>query len=534
MSLLEFSDLMDSFNHHRYNLKYLFDKLPIATVITDSRGIILYYNQAQSHMDGIEPSEALGKKETDIYDFHYHLFPDVHQICQKRGRPILGFVWPYYTKHGKTIDAAYWVFPIFRNNLVIGSLCFTQPVATARATARAAGVKKEKQPPIEWPEDTPISLVTRKLVGGNLDFQRALNTAQSTASSPSPVLITGETGTGKELFARFIHETSLRADKQFMAINCSAIPGSLLEGILFGTAKGSFTGAVDRAGLFEEANGGTLFLDEMDSMPLELQPKLLRVLQEMRSRRIGSSTEVELDLKIITSVGGSLAHALSGGRLRPDLFYRLAVIIIEIPPLRQRLDDLEALLNYFINKYNKQIGKQCCNFSESLMNYFRKYSWPGNIRELEHLVAGAINLSQEGDETLDYHHLPIHYQRMFDNLSNQGGCLEADDLPWAASPEESDADRSITFLGQVLSKAVQSEILEEPAAGQDRSPQSPPPTSPASPKRIGKYQEIDQMVEALVKSRGNVAEASRRLGLSRQLLDYRMKKYGLKRDNYLL
>lgn len=521
MTMFDFSDLMDSFNHHRYNLKYVLDKLPIATAITDSRGTILYYNQAQSHMDGVDAAEALGQKETDIYNFLN--FPDVHQICQKRGRPILGFVWPYRTKYGKTIDAAYWVFPLFRNNLVIGSLCFTQPVATARAT----GVKVEKQPPIEWPGETPISLVTRKLVGGNLDFQRAINTAQNTASSPSPVLIAGETGTGKELFARFIHESSSRVDKQFMAINCSAIPDSLLEGLLFGTVKGSFTGAVDRAGLFEEANGGTLFLDEMDSMPLELQPKLLRVLQEMRARRIGSSTEVELDLKIITSVGGSLAHALSGGRLRPDLFYRLAVIIIEIPPLRQRLDDLEALLNYFINKYNKQIGKQCCNFSETLMNYFRKYSWPGNIRELEHLVAGAINLSQ-GDETLDYHHLPIHYQRMFDNLSNQNGGIDADDISLGAALEEPDADRSVTFLAEVLSKAVQSEILDEPAAGRNRN------IEPKPLKRVGKYQEIDQMVEALVKSRGNVAEASRRLGLSRQLLDYRMKKYGLKRDNYLL
>lgn len=520
MALFDLSGLMDSFNHHRYNLKYVLDKLPIATAITDSRGILVYYNQAQSQMDGIEASEALGKKETDIYNFLN--FPDVHQICQKRGRPIIGFVWPYRTKYGKTIDAAYWVFPLFRNNLVVGSLCFTQPVATARAT----GVKVGKQPPIEWPEDTPISLVTTKLVGGNVDFQRAINAAQDTASSPSPVLIAGETGTGKELFARFIHESSNRADKQFMAINCSAIPESLLEGILFGTVKGSFTGAVDRPGLFEEANGGTLFLDEMDSMPLELQPKLLRVLQEMRARRIGSPHEIDLDLKIITSVGGSLAHALSGGRLRPDLFYRLAVIIIEIPPLRQRMDDLDALLNYFINKYNKQIGKTCCNFSETLMNCFRKYNWPGNIRELEHLVAGVINLSQD-DETLDYHHLPVHYQRMFDNLSNRNDDIDSSDVSVGAALEEPDVDRPIPFLAGMLAKAVETNFLGTQLRVSER-----PKSRPL--KQIEKYREMDHMVEALVKSRGNVADAARRLGLSRQLLAYRMKKFGLNREDYIL
>lgn len=519
MSLFDLSDLLYSLNHRRYNLKYVLDKLPIATAITDSRGILVYYNQAQSHIDGIEVSEALGKKETDIYNFLN--FPDVHKICQKRGQPILGFVWPYRTKYGKTINAAYWVFPLFRGNLVIGSLCFTQPVATARAT----GIKVERQPPIEWPEETPISLVTSKLIGDNLDFQRAISAAKNTASSPSPVLIAGETGSGKELFARLIHESSARAGKQFMAINCSAIPGSLLEGLLFGTVKGSFTGAVDRAGFFEEANGGTLFLDEMDSMPLELQPKLLRALQEMRSRRIGSSNEVKLDLKVITSVGGSLAHTLSNGRLRPDLFYRLAVIIIEIPPLRQRRDDIDALLNYFINKYNKQIGKQCCNFSETLMNYFRKYSWPGNIRELENLVAGAINLSQ-GDETLDYHHLPAHYQRMFDNLPEQAADIDSDDFSMSALPEEPEADRPVTLLAEVLSKAGLPDILEEPASGRGK-----PISRPL--RQSGKFKEMDKMVAALVKSRGNVTEAARRLGMSRQLLAYRMKKCGLTREDYI-
>lgn len=506
------SDLLRSLTHYRYNLKFVLDKLPIATAITDNRGVLVYYNQAQSHMDGIEAAYALGKKETALYDFLN--FPDVHQICQKRVRPILGFVWPYRTMHDKTINAAYWVFPLLRDNICIGSLCFTQPVATALATG--VKVKADKQPPIQWPDETPIALPQVKLVGGNIDFQRIMNTAKNTAASPSSVLIAGETGTGKELFARYIHESSPRAGKQFMAINCSAIPESLLEGLLFGTVKGSFTGAVDRAGLFEEANGGTLFLDEMDSMPLELQPKLLRAIQEMRVRRVGSSQEIRLDLKIISSVGGSLANALNSGRLRPDLFYRLAVIVIEIPSLRQRLDDLDALLNYFINKYNKQVGKQCCNFSEALMAYFRKYSWPGNIRELEHLVAGAINLS-ENEETLDYRHLPIHYQRMFTQLS-QGDSEHSTlgDIIPGAFMEEFQADEVISFIGQALSDT-------NIAKG----------SLPDTPSQETKFSnEKDRLCQALKECQGNVAEAARRLNLSRQGLAYKMKKYALNREDF--
>ncbi len=509
--LMEF---FKAFNHSRYNLHYVFDKLPIATVITDNKGIIVYYNQAQSHLDGIEPSDALGKKETDIYTFHN--FPDVHKICQTRGRPVLGFVWPYRTIYGKTVEAAYWLYPLFRNNIVIGSICFSQPTVSLKAT-------KGSDLAIEWPNETPLNVVTSGLLGKNLDFQRAVDTALETASSPSPVLIAGETGSGKELFARFIHEKSHRAQAPFMAINCSAIPENLLEGILFGTVKGSFTGAVDRPGLLEEANGGTFFLDEMDSMPVSLQAKLLRVLQEMRSRRIGSAVEVELDLKIISSVSNSLANIFNSGSLRQDLFYRLAVIVIEIPPLRQRIDDLEILLNHFINKYNKQLGKRCCNFNEPVMRCFSKYNWPGNVRELENLVAGTINLAQN-DEMLTFRHLPLHYQRNFS----------------IASSYEKDAHTIPSPLPLGIDEVAPAELAGDLAAQftaqwPDAKPakQSDSEIPWLSANEFDKYRHPkDILAEALAKSGGNVAKAARTLGLSRQLLAYHMKKNNLKREDY--
>lgn len=505
-------DIMEALSHPRYNIQYIFDKLPLGTVVTDSNGVIVYYNQAQSQIDGLEPEFALGKTEPEIYDFLN--FPDIAKICRTRGRPILGFMWLYRTILGKTINAAYWVYPLFREREVIGAICFTQPLAASLSETTQA---QERHPPIEWPQDTPIARENKKLLGGNLKFQQAVEITLSTAASPSPVLIAGETGTGKEMFARLVHESSPRRDKPFMAINCAAIPADLLEGLLFGTTRGGFTGATDRPGLFEEANGGVLYLDEIDSMPMELQPKLLRVLQEMRVRRIGSSVEKELDLKVISSVGTPVNQVLGANRLRRDLFYRLAVVVLELPALRDRLDDLDELANHFFNKYNHQLNKKCCKFSEALRARLLNYNWPGNVRELEHLVAGTINMAHPEDEVLDFRHLPLHYQRIFADpalaLSPTDGVAADLDNGRPAEP------------GPALGPGPIHKAVAGTAAPR-------PNEKPSLKGRLGQN-EIALLVQALTRSRGNVAKAARELGLSRQLLAYKMTKYGLERRRFL-
>jgi transcriptional regulator with PAS, ATPase and Fis domain len=207
----------------------------------------------------------------------------------------------------------------------------------------------------------------------------------------SPVMLFGETGTGKELLAQSIHNRSSRSSGRYVAVNCAAIPENLLEGILFGTTRGAFTGAVDKPGLFEKAHGGTLLLDEINAMTMGLQAKLLRFLQERKIRRVGSLEERDVDLKIISSVNVNPHVAIAQQTLRADLFYRLAVIFIRIPPLRERLQDLPALISHFLSKSNALLNRQIAGLSEAVISRFEHYPWPGNVRELEHVIEGALS-----------------------------------------------------------------------------------------------------------------------------------------------
>jgi DNA-binding NtrC family response regulator len=207
------------------------------------------------------------------------------------------------------------------------------------------------------------------------------------ALTNTSVLITGESGTGKELVARSIHAKSQRAHKPFVAINCAAMPAELMESELFGHERGAFTGAHSRAtGKFEYANGGTIFLDEIASLKLELQAKLLRVLQEREFTRVGSHVNIKVDVRVIAATNNRLDEMVKGGRFRSDLYFRLNVIPIQLPPLRQRKQDIELLSNYFLARFNQQLNKHIKGISSSAMAVLEAYPWPGNIRELENLI----------------------------------------------------------------------------------------------------------------------------------------------------
>jgi len=230
------------------------------------------------------------------------------------------------------------------------------------------------------------------------------------ADSSSPVFIYGETGTGKELFAHAIHSTGNRRRMPFITQNCAAIPDTLLESILFGTAKGSFTGAVESPGLFEAAEGGTIFLDEINSMPLHLQVKLLRVLQDGSVRRVGGSTEKRVNVRIIAAASDSPEECLRKNSLRRDIFYRLCVLTLHVPPLRERKNDIEMLLHFFITRYNKVLQKSIRAVSRSVIDHFMNYSWPGNVRELEHLVEYALHMVEHHESTLQYEHIAERFR----------------------------------------------------------------------------------------------------------------------------
>lgn len=243
------------------------------------------------------------------------------------------------------------------------------------------------------------------IITENYEMKQLKEFIKQTADSYLPVMIYGETGTGKELFAQSIHNESNRKNNSFVAQNCAAIPENLLESIFFGTVKGAFTGAIDSPGLLEIANGGTIFLDEINSMPINLQSKLLRAIQENKIRRIGGKEIIDINVKLITALNKEPIKAVEDKELRMDLYYRLSVLNIKIPPLRERKDDIPHLINFFIAKYNDLLEKNIKFVSSKIYEIFEQYNWPGNIREIEHIVAFGMSMVKKDEKKLEFCHL---------------------------------------------------------------------------------------------------------------------------------
>ena len=236
-----------------------------------------------------------------------------------------------------------------------------------------------------------------EIAGHSAGLSRVLTEIETVASTDSTVLIHGETGTGKELVARAIHNASRRGSNAFVTLNCAAIPPDLLQSELFGHEKGAFTGAMGRRiGRFELANQGTIFLDEIGDLPLELQPKLLRVLQEREFERVGSNQPIHVDVRVLAATNCNLRMAVAAGAFRLDLFYRLNVVPIEVPPLRERLDDIPVLVGHFVERYSTKVGKRIRTIDTQTMQLLQAYDWPGNIRELQNIIERAVVLC-DGD-----------------------------------------------------------------------------------------------------------------------------------------
>ena len=246
-----------------------------------------------------------------------------------------------------------------------------------------------------------------KIIGNSKSIKSVKSKASKIARSNSTILITGESGTGKELFARAIHSASCRAKEPFIAINCGAIPDSLLESELFGYDRGAFTGAnrEGKPGKFELANKGTVFLDEVGDMPLHLQVKILRVLQEKVIQRVGGTKDIPVDVRIIAATHQNLRELVEKRLFREDLYYRLNVIPIHIPPLRERPDDIPVLIEYLFSKFPKIMGKNILGFTKEALETLKNYTWPGNVRELENAIEYAVNFCPN-EEMISQEYLP--------------------------------------------------------------------------------------------------------------------------------
>src|SRR5258706_2361091 len=241
-----------------------------------------------------------------------------------------------------------------------------------------------------------------EIVGTSAPLQKVLTQVAKVAPSDSTILILGETGTGKELIARAIHKRSRRAEQAFIGVNCAAIPASLIASELFGHEKGAFTGATQRRlGRFESANGGTLFLDEVGRLPPEIQIALLRVLQEREIERVGSNNPISIDVRVLAATHHDLEALVAEGKFRQDLLYRLSVVPIQMPSLRERSDDIPLLVEYFIGRFGKKAGKNFRTIDKKTVKMFESYQWPGNIRELQNVIERAVILSEDDTFSVD-------------------------------------------------------------------------------------------------------------------------------------
>jgi len=274
-----------------------------------------------------------------------------------------------------------------------------------------------------------------RLIGNSAAMQKVRDLIGRVAPKDSTVLICGESGCGKELVAESVHVMSPRADKPFVAINCAAIPATLIEAELFGHERGSFTGAMrTREGVFERASGGTLLLDEITEMPLDLQSRLLRVLETKRLSRVGGSSDLEVDVRVLASTNRSPAQAFEEGRLREDIYYRLAVVTIQLPPLRERGDDVLVLAEFFLSELNLRNGTRK-RLADELRARFLRHRWPGNVRELRNAVERAYILC-DGELNLSEHDMPVLRATHGGKLNGEAGAADLIQMPIGATLDE--------------------------------------------------------------------------------------------------
>jgi two-component system response regulator AtoC len=342
---------------------------------------------------------------------------------------------------------------------------------------------------------------------------------EKVANTPSTVLITGESGTGKELIARALHEHSSRHAGPFIKTNCAAIPKTLMESEMFGYEKGAFTGAVGaKPGRFELAHGGTLFLDEIGEIPVEMQVKLLRVLQESEFERVGGIKTIKVDVRLVTATNRDLLREIAEEAFREDLFYRLNVVPIHIPPLRDRREDIPLLADHFITKFNSRLRKEITGISAEAIACLGTYNWPGNIRELENLMERTM-------------------------LFCEGPQIEARDLPPELT-QFSTLGTTVAVVAPAVRPTSSIPVVTEDAASGPSTPaaagNAPTPTSLpiAAAGGAGSLKEAvraeterverELIIRALDETNGNVTQAARKLKISRKSLQTKMKEFGLR------
>lgn len=445
-------------------------------MITNREGIIEYTAVIDAGKCSIGNEGYTGRHLLEVY-------PDLTEAestmfrVMKTGQPIVDEIQTVTDWNGMTMTISCSTYPIELGNKIIGAVegvILLDP----EGSPRSKDIQKRQNAKMQ--EDRLYCL--DDLITEDPYMKKVKQQIRRAAEGGSPVMLIGDTGTGKELAAQSIHSHSRRADGPFVSQNCSAIPMGLLESTLFGTARGSYTGAEDRRGLFELADRGTLFLDELNSMEISLQGKLLKAVEEQKIRRIGEERERKIDVRIVSAVNRDTRDILSAGELRRDLYYRLGVVEIRLPQLQERKQDIPVLIRHYIEIYNRQRGMHIRGYSELAQKMLLNYSWPGNIRELRNVVEYGFNMAQ--GEELTMRELPDTL------LYEKKQVSEAVKPELSASIPEPDGEHSLTEMVESFEK---------------------------------------ELIRQACRTAPSMTAAAEKLRISRQALSYKLSKYGLKK-----
>lgn len=370
------------------NLIHLFRFIDEGVILVDHLGNIVYINESAAFIDNIDKETSEGRHILYVYPSLSKKKSTIMRAL-RTGEKFENIEKKYRNYKGEEICVISSTYPIYERNKIVGAA----EIFKLKSGNKAKQID-EKLSSIGKPFKMRYDFID--IIGKNKELLDAKERAYKASKTDSPVLIYGETGVGKELFVGSIHNNSNRKDRPFIAENISAIPTSLIEGTLFGVSKGSFTGAIDKKGLFEMAEGGTLYLDEVSSLPESIQSKLLRVLQEKKILRIGDEAYRDIDVRIIATFNEEPEKLMAEGRLRKDLYYRLNVVRINIPALKKRKEDIPLFINYFIDHYNNKFHGEIEKIDKEAMDYLISLDYNGNIRELKYIIEGIFNFKKTG------------------------------------------------------------------------------------------------------------------------------------------
>jgi len=470
-------DFQHSLQNKVFVLEEIIEHLDEGIIVSNGDGDIIYYNEALAKMEDHKKEDMLGKKLWDAYNYQDRRLSE-HNHILKTAKPIYTKYRAHAYSENEPKFVGYSSFPIQKDNQTIGVFSITHTETSLRNQLQQT--LDSKRETMEVPEEVKRNNGTiytfQDIKGSSQELLQTIAEAKNIANYNTDTLIVGETGTGKELFAQSMHNLSPRVTKPFVAINCAAIPATLLESTLFGSVKGAFTGATNQEGLFEYAKDGTLFLDEINSLPMELQPKLMRVLQERAVRRVGSNTLIPIDCTVFSASNEDPELLTAGERMRLDLFYRIAHSSVYIPPLRERPEDILFFIQHFLHKNVLKYMKANITINPDLYQLLVSYDWPGNVRELEHLIENLV------------------IQASSDNM------ITEDMLP--------------RYLKNKISINVA-------------------PTNKRPFKALMHSNEEQYIRKVLQQCHGNISAAAKQLNISRQSLQYYMKKLAIHKEELI-